>query len=240
MAQTQRQEQWQAQQSQTIQMEAFNTDLHGARILMVGAFPSGKVPPIMDSIQRLRDPFKKKVLLTTAAFSMGKTFPCFYDATFQAKDSQDWQMILTYLTYAPKPLLVVAEEVSVPDGLWQKMNRSITFIHQITKIPSMKSPSIYDAIFFAPMEDIQTAFSDSTYKLLHSIYRANYTPSEHKEILNELRVAGAGIAWSTINEKSQGGSIYWYDVTEHGTEEKVSTQQLADLFSWLARHYRSE
>jgi hypothetical protein len=223
---------------QTIQLEAFNTDLHGARILIHGAFPAGKVPPVMEAIQRLRDPFKKKVLITNTAFSLSRSFPCLYDAVFQARDVQDWQLILTYLTYAPKPSLVVAEEVGVPDALWGKMPRSVTFIHLTTKVPHL-SIKPYDAIFFAPIEEIHTSFSEYTYKLLQSIHRSNYTYNEHKEILNELRAAGAGIAWSKMNEPSQGGAIYWYDTVEHSVEDRLTSKQLSEIFAWLSDQFRA-
>lgn len=228
-----------SQPQQTIQLEAFNTDLHGARILIHGPFPVGKVPPVMEAIQRLRDPFKKKVLITNTAFSLSKSFPCLYDAVFQAKDTADWQLILTYLTYTPKPTMVVAEEVAIPDGLWAKLNRTVTFIHLTTKTQHL-SIKPYDAIFFAPIEEIHTSFSEYTYKLLQSIYRINYTYTEHKEILNELRAAGAGIAWSKINEPTQGGAIYWYDTVEHTVEDRLSPKQLSEVFAWLSDQFRAQ
>lgn len=223
---------------QTIQLEAFNTDLHGARILLHGPFPAGKVPPVMDAIQRLREPFKKKVLLTNTAFSLCKSFPCIYDAVFQAKDTQDWQMILTYLTYAPKPILVVAEEMTIPDAFWTRLTRAITFVHLSSKTHGI-SVKPYDAIFFAPMEEIHTSFSEYTYKLLQGIYRANYTYAEHKEILNELRTAGAGVAWSKWNEQAAGGAVYWYDTVEHTVEDRISPQQLSEVFTWLASQFKA-
>lgn len=224
---------------QTIQLEAFNTDLHGARILIHGSFPAGKVPPVMEAIQRLRDPFKKKVLITNTAFSLSKSFPCMYDAVFQARDTADWQLILTYLTYVPKPSLVVAEEVTIPDGLWGKLQRTVTFVHLTTKTQHL-TVRPYDAIFFAPIEEIHTTFSEYTYKLLQSIYRANYTYTEHKEILNELRAAGAGIAWSKMNEQVQGGAIYWYDTVEHTVEDRLTPKQLSEVFAWLSDQFRAQ
>jgi len=224
---------------QTIQLEAFNTDLHGARILIHGPFPAGKVPPVMDAIQRLRDPFKKKVLITNTAFSLSKSFPCVYDAVFQAKDTADWQLILTYLTYAPKPTLVVAEEVTIHDGIWGKLQRTVTVVHLTTRTQHL-SVRVYDAIFFAPIEEIHTSFSEYTYKLLQSIYRSSYTYTEHKEILNELRTAGAGIAWSKMNEQAQGGAIYWYDTVEHTVEDRLTPKQLSEVFAWLSEQFRAQ
>ena len=43
----------------TIHIEAFNRSLHGGRILCQGPFPN-KYAPIMESIQKLKEPFKKK------------------------------------------------------------------------------------------------------------------------------------------------------------------------------------
>ena len=58
-----------------VQIDAFNTNLHGARILCQGPFSNGKYAPIMESIQKLREPFKKKILLTNTAFSLSKYLP---------------------------------------------------------------------------------------------------------------------------------------------------------------------
>ena len=80
----------------TISVEAFNTNLHNSRILCQGPFPKSKYPPIMDSIQRLREPFKKKILLSNNAFSLSKYMPMHYDAMFQVKEGSDWTMIITY------------------------------------------------------------------------------------------------------------------------------------------------
>ena len=49
-------------ETSTIQIDAFSTNLHGARILCQGPFPNGRYAPIMESIQKLREPFKKKIL----------------------------------------------------------------------------------------------------------------------------------------------------------------------------------
>ena len=46
----------------TIQIDGFSTNLHGCRILCQGPFSNGKYAPIMESIQKMREPFKKKIL----------------------------------------------------------------------------------------------------------------------------------------------------------------------------------
>jgi len=219
---------------ETIQMEAFNTNLHGCKVLCQGPFKQGKYPPVMDAIQQLRTPFKKRMLISNTTFSLSKYVPMPYDAQFQVKDSQDWTLALTYMTYAPKPLLVMIEEVAIPDGLWQKLNRQTTLIHWVSAPILHIRP--YDAIFFSPVEE---AHSDAVHKILQSVYKANYSFKEHKEIIQELRVAAAGMVWSKIDESQPGGALYWYDPISHQGDH-LSDKQLSDLFQWLSQQFTRE
>jgi hypothetical protein len=225
-------------ETQTIQIDGFSTNLHGCRILCQGPFPNGKYAPIMESIQKLRDPFKKKILLTRTAFSLSKYMPLQYDAVFQVKDSHDWTLILTYITYAPKPLLVVAEDIPIPDGLWQKLNRTTTFVSITSSLVVNIRP--YDAIFFAPIEEIATQYSDYVYKVLLSVYKGSFTQKEHKEILQELRVANAGIAWTRYEEETQNGNIYWYDPVANNQGDSLSNKQMSELFGWLSDQFKRD
>ena len=222
----------------TVQIDAFNKNLHGCRILCQGPFSNGKYAPIMESIQKLREPFKKKILLTRAAFSLSKFIPLQYDATFQVKDSQDWTLILTYITYAPKPLLVVAEDVPIPDALWQKINRTTTFVNITSSNVLNIRP--YDTIFFAPIEELTNSYTDYVYKLLQSVYKHSYTTKEHKEVLQELRVALAGLCWTKYEEDTAGGAIYWYDPVAENQGDNLSNKQMSELFTWLADQFKRD
>lgn len=224
--------------TQTVQIDAFNTNLHGTRILCQGPFPNGKYAPIMEYIQKLRDPFKKKILLTKTAFSLSKFMPLQYDAVFQVKDSQDWTLILTYITYAPKPLLVVAEDIVIPDALWQKINRTTTFVNITSSYVLNIRP--YDAIFFAPIEELTHSYTDYIFKLLQSVYKASYSPKEHKEILQELRVASAAICWTKYEEDKPGGAIYWYDPVPSNQGDSLSNKQMSELFGWLSEQFKRD
>ena len=209
-----------------IKIDAFNTDLHGCRILCQGPFPN-KYPPIMESIQRLKEPFKKKMLLTKIPFSFCKYLPLQYDAAYQVKDTHDWTLILTYITYAPKPLLVVSEDIVIPEGLWQKVNKTITFVNITSSYVNIRP---YDAIFFSPIEELSTPYTDYVCKVLQSI-KPSYSQKEHKEVLQELRVAKAGICWS-----KEESSMYWYDpVINQG--DSLSNKQMSELFGWLSEQF---
>ena len=213
-----------------INLEAFNTNLHGTRILCQGPFPKNKYPPIMDAVEKLRDPFKKKVLITNATFSFGKMLNLKYDATFQAKDGTDWTMIVTYMTYISKPLLVVVEDVAIPDGLWAKVPKSTTVINNTSYIVQNIRP--YDTIFFAPVEDV----GDHIYKQIQ-VHKQSYSQREHKDILHELRVANAAIVWTRVDDEASG-SIYWYDpVSNQG--DSLSNKQMSELFMWLSEQFKN-
>lgn len=228
-------------ESQTIQVEAFHTHLHGAKILY--CLPRGltltKYPPWLDWIQKLRDPFRKRIRVTNQlfplSFSMGGTV---YDATFHPSTGQDWTLILTYITYAPKPLLMVVENIPIPDGLWQKLPQGTTLIH-LTASPVIRL-SPYDAIFFAPTEEVSASYTEDTHRILQSVYRPHYTAKEHREILQEMRVAKAGLAWTRVNEPATTGAIYWYDPAPVQSANALTPTQLSELFSWLSEQFMAQ
>ena len=213
-------------QMETVSLENFNTPLNGAKILCYGNFQK-KYPPIMEYIKDIRNPMKKLVLITNNVFGLNSHFPFHYDAVFQARDSNDWTMIVTHLTYVVKPALVVCD-VLIPDALWKKIGKDVTFIHLMNGAVSQNAVRAYDCIFFAEDTD--------SHRILQLIYKGTYTPSENKEILQELRVAGAGLVWTRVSEPS-GGNIYWYDPVQY-QQVTLSKGQMGELFSWLALQYR--
>jgi hypothetical protein len=225
------------QQQQTIQVDAFSAELYGAKILCQGPFQNNKLPPVLESVQNIREPFKKKVLLTKTAFGLSKQFSLQYDAVFQMSDISDWTLALTYIVNSPKPILVIAEDVQVPDGVWSRIGKGITFIH-ISSAP-VKSCMWYDAVFFAPIQDIQSMYAEFVFRQLQTIFRSTYSQKEYKEILQELRIAGAGLAWTKFREQtqSQSGSMYWYDTVASQGSDTLSKKQLSDIFRWLATQF---
>jgi hypothetical protein len=221
----------------TLQIEAFQTQLHSARILCQGPFPEGKHPPILDAITDKKQPFLKNVLLTHTPYSFSKALPLHYDATFQVTTATDWSLALTYIVHAPKPILVVAEEVGIiPDGVWPRLTRGITFVHFQSTPPRNLRP--YDAVFFPAIEDSASPVADLTYRMLQVLMGASGIGSGgFREIVSELRVAAAGIAWSKVDEANEKGALYWYDPVRYHTAEGLSKKQLSDLFTFLAGQF---
>jgi hypothetical protein len=221
--------------SETVHVDAFQTNLHGYKILCQGPFVKGKLPPLMDNIQALRAPFKRKVLLTNTPFSFNKSLPFYYDATFQIKEGADWSLALTYILHAPKDVLVIAEDIAIPDAVWPKLTKSITFVHMVTTPLRLVQP--YDAIFFAPIDDITNTYTDTVLKAITSVYKKTYTQKDLREILQELRVAKAGLAWTKVEETGSEGALYWYDPDTTVGEEPLSRKQMSELFQWLSHQF---
>jgi hypothetical protein len=209
----------------TVSLENFNTPLNGSTILCYGNFQKN-YPPIMEYIKDIRTPMKKMILISNTVFGLNSHFPFHYDVVFQARDSNDWTMIVTYLTYVVKPALVVCD-VAVPDALWKKLGKDITFIH-LSSVAPLTSIRAYHSIFFAQDTDV--------HRVLQTVYKPSYSVNENKEILQELRVAGAGLVWCSINEP-MGGALYWYDPISY-QQVALSKGQMSELFSWLAKQYR--
>jgi hypothetical protein len=220
--------------SDTVHLDAFQTNLHGCKILCQGPFVKGKLPPLMDNIQALRAPFKRKVLLTNTPFSFNKILPFHYDATFQIREGADWSLALTYILHAPKDVLVIAEDIAIPDAVWPKLTKSITFVHMVVTPLRMVQP--YDAIFFAPIDDITNPYTDTVLKAITSCYKKTYTQKDLREILQELRVAKAGLAWTKVEETGTEGALYWYD-PDTTVGEEMSRKQMSDLFQWLSQQF---
>ncbi len=219
----------------TLQIEAFQTNLHGARILCQGPFPEGKQPPILDAVTDRKQPFQKKVLLTHTPFSFSKALPLSYDATFQVSTATDWSLALTYVVHAPKPLLLVAEDLpAIPEAVWSRLPRGLTFVQFASTPQRLFRP--YDAVFFAAIDDPTTPYSDFTYRGVQALLGA-VGPKEFREIVSELRVANAGIAWSKVDEANDKGGLYWYDPVRCHTNEGLSKKQLSELFTFLAGQF---
>jgi hypothetical protein len=218
----------------TVHIDAFQTNLHGAKILLQAPFPRDRVPPLQEHIELLKNPFQRKVLLTNAPMTLMKPTQFPYDAIFHIKDTQDWSLALTYILHAPKDVLVMIEDLPVPDGVWVKLPKSITVIHRVSA--PMRRFEPYDTIFYAPIEDLTSPYADVVYRQLTAVYKKAYTVKDFREILQELRVAKAGLAWTRIGEPTTAGALYWYDPVGESSEQ-LSKKQLADLFSFLSNQF---
>jgi len=209
----------------TVQVNAFQTNLHGTRILCQGPFPSDRHPPLEEAISALRTPFKRRILLTNGVCTTGP-----YHAVFQIQEGgTDWSLALTYITHAPKPCLVVVDDVPIPSALWARVPPSVTLVHRVTTPLASTVP--YSTLFFAPIQDSTSAYAEQVLRTLQQRYKPAYSAKEFKEVVNELRVAGLGLVVS-------GGQLEWYEPVPESLDAGTwSKRQLAELFERLARQF---
>ena len=217
----------------TVQVNAFQTNLHGTRILCQGPFPSDRHPPLEEAISALRTPFKRRILLTNGVCTTGP-----YHAVLQIQEGLhgspqpgggDWSLALTYITHAPKPCLVVVDDVPIPSALWGRLPPSVTLVHRVTTPLASTAP--YSTLFFAPIQDSTSAYAEQVLRTLQQRYKPAYSAKEFKEVVNELRVAGLGLVFS-------GGQLEWYEPVPESLDAGTwSKRQLAELFERLARQF---
>jgi len=208
----------------TIHINAFQTTLHGARILCQGPFPSHQHPPLEEAITSIRSPFKRRILLTKGPPPQGP-----YHAVIQIQEGADWALALTYITHCPKDCLVVVDDVPIPPALWARLPPTATLVHRVTTPPTTVAP--YSAIFFAPLQDATCLLADHVFRILQQVYASPYSAKEFKEVVNELRVAGLGLVFS-------GGQLEWYDPVPESLDAGTwSNRQLSELFERLARQF---
>lgn len=223
---------------QQINLDAFNTPLSSSRILCIGPFNQSKFPPLHDAIKDIRSPPKKKIWIGRQITNL-PIFPATYDAQFAITDpATDWVLALTYLSHCTKPALLVIEDVPVPDAVWSRLRTGLTAI-VFTTTPTSITP--YDAIFFAPVQDLNTQaqyVNTIVGCLTHIFKQPSYQPKEYRDILQELRIASAGLVWTRVGETGTQGALYWYDATPIENSEQLSKKQLADLFIRLSQQFQ--
>lgn len=216
----------------SIQIQTFDTDVHDCIILCQGPYPENSYPNILESIQRPRESFKRRILLSQSSLSISLLIPPPYDGVFIPSQITDWSLILSYIHYVQKPALVIAEDVDdIPPVLWTKLKsiKGITFIHSIsTHLVQNLRP--YDCVFFAPINRLSSDYSQFVFKQLQSQYKSSYSQQEHKEIIQELGTEHAGLVWTNHDEQRSSGSLYWYEPVVPQSSEYFSKKQLSELF----------
>jgi hypothetical protein len=209
----------------TVRIDSFQDPLHGSKILCQGPFVQGAYPPLLEYMTDLRTPFRRRVLLTSSS-CLSETRVM--DAVFRVRDTTDWSLALTYILHAPKDVLVVVQDIPIPDAVWAKLNGTITLVHLVTA--PLRTVSPYDAIFFAPVTE-----GDHVLRILQQVYKKTLQAKDLKDIFQELRVAGAGLAWTRTNP-----SLCWYDPvseTDALGSEPLSKKQLSELFLTLSHQF---
>jgi len=154
-----------------------------------------------------------------------------WDATFFPKENFDYQMIMTYVENAPKPVRIIWTEGDIPRVLINKWTNK-----DITLISTTEAACEWDAIFFPlhyradSVEKILSKRGSGIRQLVAGVAAS----------LGEIYEKEAALVWSNIDETDSHGSLYWYDPTEGLTNSSISKEEakgiLEELAGWISNN----
>ena len=208
-----------------VKLENFDTPLTGAHTVFYiegGPFAHPTLPGTLDSILH-GEPYSRRVLVTFPSSRCSSLFRCNWDAVFQPADQKEWSLILTYCSYAPRPLFIhIDDTVNPPDAFFQRLPQgtTITEVRRLETVPEAPTaptgPIRADVIFYPPVQDLTTADATAIIRSLN-VQVGSRDAEGKKAYLRELRVARAGLAWTRIQEPTSYGATYWYDPADGPT-----------------------
>jgi hypothetical protein len=233
--------------STVMTIENFDTPLRGSKILQF-TLKGCQAAPIYEMAAAGGEPFARSILVAPArAVGAQQFFRTAWDAVFQIavgaqqqqqqqQSNQDWSFVLTYISNSPKPACIFIEEgIEPPEVFIKRLPAQITLIVQKT-LGTRISP-IYDTVFFPPINEPISQEGNAVLGTLDILLAIRN--DERRTWLKELRVAGAGLVWTRVGERTQSGSVYWYDpadteVTVNKLPASVVASHLKVLASMLA------
>lgn len=219
-----------------VNIEAFDSNLFGKTILYqkhTNVNDYHQLPPIKDKCSDLRQPFKRRLLISNIHNKHINNIFFDYDTIYYIQDISDWSLILTYIVHAPKPIFILIDNITIPNIVWTKiqgmkqtMGGSMTIVH-ISNIP-VQSIHPYNTVFFQPISHATLpSMLDIIYGQILSL-KHSYNMREFKETVAELRIADAGLCIMNNNE------LYWYDPVDN--EIIIKPQKMAEILRWLSNH----
>lgn len=205
--------------SSCIQIDAFDDTLFNSKILC-HVPSSDTMPDIFEYIKNIREPFSKKILICSSSVIIKDDF----NAVFHPRDIQDWSFVATFITHCLKPLLLVVEDIDIPETIWQKIGgKGITLVHIKSKLSSTDSSyHHYNTFFFGNPEE------PSLFPFLKNTLKNEYTSEEHAQLVKELCREHAGIVFHKH-------SLYWYEPLR--SHQYFSKQQLTYIFKTLSTQF---
>lgn len=130
-----------------------------------------------------------------------------WDAVFKVRDALDLRLALTYIANAAKPLRIVwLGDEPTPAVMSKLLVHDATFLGYGNNRPQQH----WDCIFFSGGLD-KSKIEDA---LMQRMGSAKLSHFNLHSVIPELRVAKAGLVWSSIEESEKSGHLYWYDISE--------------------------
>lgn len=213
----------------SLQLEAFEAPIKGRRIRwFISQDQSISYPPgFQEQIFTEHPPFQRKILLTSQTSSEAWKLVDTFDAIFVPQIAIEWSLIIAFIQNTLSPCLVLTTpELQVPLAFYQKSAQlqkppciiSLSYLSSATVSPL----TTYDATFFPPSKDLESS-TDQVQLLLHSLLSSDFLRSfTIKDVIRDLKSAGATIVISSIEESK--ASLYWY----YTSESTPKTKRLLD------------
>jgi hypothetical protein len=192
-------------------LENFDTSLDGSRIVFFASAAAASLPAQLNDI--ICSPaISSRVLISSAKSDIPLLFKGAWNAVFTPLN--DWQLVLTYCSYMPKPAIIVIEDgVAVPDAFISRLqpqkNLQIVCLRALgltTQVPAWA-----DAVFLPFIADLTGADADAVLSHLGGLCGSSISAEHKKAWLREVRVAKAALVWTRIQERGPAGAVYWYD-----------------------------
>lgn len=214
----------------SVHLEAFEGNLKGRKVCVFGGTKEWLARLALLESEVL---YKGRTVLVIQAPSRGASIPpqLFrrpWNAVYWVKENFDYQMILTYVANAPKPVRVcwwIADGFGeIPRSVWGKWAAGgagevslLAFNSSLTRGDLWGVE--WDCITF-PLSVKEEFVSRVLANRGSGARAASVSVSSH---LDEIRANGAALVWSNIGT-STGGYLYWYDPEEAETAVRTTLQ----------------
>lgn len=195
-------------------LENFDTSLDGSRIVFFASAAAAAAASLPAQLNDLisSPAISCRVLIASTKSDVPLLFKGSWNAVFTPVN--DWQLVLTYCSYMPKPAIIVIEDgVAVPDAfigrLQPQKNLQIVCLRALgltTQVPAWA-----DAVFLPFIADLTGADADAVLGYVGTLCGNSVSAEHRKAWLREVRVAKAALVWTRIQERGATGAVYWYD-----------------------------
>jgi hypothetical protein len=212
----------------TVRVEGFGSSLKGQKLWIVG--DEHLLPNRLHVLdQELLGRGRRVLILADGRKHIPKwSLSIEWDAVFRLRDPLDLRLALTYIANAAKPLRIVwLGEEPTPLVMSKLHVADSTFLG----FGNNKPQQAWDAIFFSgglekyKIEDV----------LMMRMGSAKLSHFNLLSVLPELRVARAGLVWSSFGESEKSGHLYWYDIAEgENPSEPMDMTEAAGFLRELA------
>jgi hypothetical protein len=192
---------------ETVRVEGFGSSLKGQKLWIVG--DEHLLPNRLHVLeQELLGRGRRVLILADGRKHIPRwAIPIEWDAVFKIRDALDLRLALTYIANANKPIRIVWLGDEPTSAVMSKLHvPDSTFLGCGNNKPQQH----WDCIFFSGLLD-KVKIEDALMTRMGSAKLSHFNLSS---VIPELRVAKAGLVWSSIGESERSGHLYWYDISE--------------------------